>query len=442
MGSINVGAVPGPKSKALLERRQKAVSRGLATMHPLFIHSATGATLTDVDGNTFIDFTGGIGAMNIGHARPELVEAATAQAKRFTHTAIQVTGYEAYIALAEKLCQVAPIKGDKRAFIVTTGTEACENAIKFARAKTGRAAVIAFEHGFHGRSLGGLSLTSKYKPYKAGFGPFLPEIYRLPYPTYYREGLSPEEATARAKARLTEFLRVDVAGDEVAAIILETVLGEGGFLAPPPGFLQHLREVCTQHGILLVIDEVQCGFARTGKLFAIEHFGVEPDLITMAKSMAGGFPVAAVVGKAEIMDCVEPGALGGTYAGNPMAAAAALAAIEVIEKDKIVERSAELGKKLQSRLKGLQEKHPLIGDVRGIGPMMAIELVKDRGTREPASEATSKLVATARERGLLLLPTGTYSNVIRMLMPLVITDAQLDEAFEVLEGALKVAASV
>jgi 4-aminobutyrate aminotransferase/(S)-3-amino-2-methylpropionate transaminase len=436
MGTIRVAEVPGPKSKALLERRNRAVSRGLATTHPLFIQSASGATLTDVDGNVFIDFTGGIGAMNVGHARPEIAQAVSEQVRRFTHVAVQVNGYEPYVALAEKVCQLAPIRGDKKAFLVSTGTEAVENAIKFARAFTKRAAVIAFEHGFHGRSLGGLSLTSRYKPYKTGFGPFLPEIYRLAYPTWYRYGVSPEQATVQAKQRLAEFLRVDVAGDQVAALIVEPVLGEGGFLTPPPGFLEHLREVCTQHGILLVIDEVQSGFARTGKLFAIEHFGVEPDLVTMAKSMGGGMPIAAVVGRTEVMDCVEPGALGGTYAGNPSACAGALAAIEVIEKEKLVERAAKLGERLRTRLLVLQEKHALIGDVRGIGPMQAIELVKDRKSREPANDQTAAVVAKSRERGLLLLSTGTYANVIRFLMPIVISDAELDEALSVLDTVL------
>lgn len=433
--------VPGPKSKALLERRQRVVSRGLATAHPLFIEEASNATVTDVDGNVFIDFTGGIGALNVGHSRPEVVEAASAQARRFSHLAIQVNGYEPYVALAEKLCQVAPISGEKRAFLVTTGTEAVENAIKFARASTKRQGVVAFEHAFHGRSLGGLSLTSRWKPYKAGFGPYLPEIYRLPFPTAYRNGWSADEALAQTKKRIDEFFRTVAGPDQISAIILEGVLGEGGFLTPPPGMFQHLRELCDAHGMLLIVDEVQSGFARTGKLFAIEHHGVEPDLITMAKSMAGGFPVAAVVGRAQIMDCVEPGALGGTYAGNPMACAAALASIEVIERENLVERSQQLGAWMTDRLRATAEKNPLIGDIRGLGAMVAIELVKDRKTREPATEQTARVLALARERGLLLLVTGTYGNVVRFLMPLTITREQLDEGLDVLEAALAKAAS-
>ncbi len=433
--------IPGPKSKALLERRQRAVSRGLATAHPLFIEQSSGATITDVDGNTFIDFTGGIGALNVGHTRPEVVNAAIEQAKKFTHLAVQVNGYEPYVALAEKLCSIAPISGDKRAFLVTTGTEAVENAIKFARAYTKRQGVIAFEHAFHGRSLGGLSLTSRWKPYKAGFGPYLPEIYRLPFPTAYRNGWSADEALAHTKRRIDEFFRTVAGPDQISAIILEGLLGEGGFLTPPPGMFQHLRQLCDQHGMLLIVDEVQSGFARTGKLFAIEHHGVEPDLMTVAKSMAGGFPVAGVVGKAAIMDCVDPGALGGTYAGNPMACAAALASIEVIERENLVEKSQQLGGWIEGRMRLMAEKHPLIGDIRGLGAMQAIELVKDRKTREPATEETAKVLAFARERGLLLLVTGTYGNVVRFLMPLTITREELDEGLDVLEAALTKAAA-
>jgi 4-aminobutyrate aminotransferase/(S)-3-amino-2-methylpropionate transaminase len=438
------GPVPGPKSKELLARRQKSVARGLTTLHPLFIDRAHGATVTDVDGNTYLDFAGGIGALNIGHARPELVKAASEQGSRFTHTAIQVLGYEAYVACAEAICARVPISGEKRAFLVTTGTEAVENAIKLARSATKRSAVICFEHAFHGRSLGGLSLTSRYKPYKNGFGPYLPEIYRLPYPYGYRHGHTPAESLAWIKGRIDEFFRTVVAADQVAALIIETVLGEGGFLTPPPGFLEHLREVTAREGIAFIIDEVQCGFGRTGKLFAIEHFGVEPDMITTAKSLAGGFPLGAVVGKAQLIDCADPGALGGTYAGNPMACAAALEAINIIDRDRIPERAAALGQKLSEGLRRLQEKHALIGDVRGLGAMLAIELVTDRKTREPATAQTAAVVAAARERGLLLLPTGTLGNVIRFLMPVVIDfdgeNSALAEGLAVLDEALTIAA--
>lgn len=424
----------------MLARRQRAVSRGLATAHPIFIAQASGATVTDVDGNVFIDFTGGIGALNVGHARPEVITAAAEQSRRFTHLAVQVSGYEPYVALAEKLCSIAPISGEKRALLVTTGTEAVENAIKLARAYTGRQGVVAFEHAFHGRSLGGLSLTSRWKPYKAGFGPFLPEIYRLPFPTAYRNGWSQAEALAHTRQRIAEFFRTVAGPEQISAIILEGVLGEGGFLVPPPGMFQHLRELCDAHGMLLIVDEVQSGFARTGRLFAIEHHGVEPDLMTVAKSMAGGFPISGVIGRAEIMDCVDPGALGGTYAGNPMACAAALASIELIEREGLVARSQQLGAWMESRLQAIAEKHPLIGDIRGLGAMLAIELVKDRRTREPATEEAARVLAAARERGLLLLVTGTWGNVIRFLMPLTIAREALDEGLDVLELALAASA--
>jgi 4-aminobutyrate aminotransferase/(S)-3-amino-2-methylpropionate transaminase len=437
MGNIRlVTPVPGPKSQELLERRQRSVARGLSTLHPLFIERANNSNVTDVDGNTYIDFGGGIGTLNVGHARPELVRAAHEQAQKFTHTAIQVLGYEPYIALSEALAKSVPISGEKRAMLVSTGTEAVENAVKMARVYTKRAAVIVFEHAFHGRSFGGLSFTSRYKPYKAGFGPFLPEVYRLPYPYAYRMGMTNDEALAALKTRMNEFFATVVHGSEVCAIMLETVLGEGGFLVPPPGFLQYLREVCTQHGIVFIIDEVQSGFCRTGKLWAVEHYGVEPDLMTMAKSLAGGYPLGAVVGREKIVNAAEPGALGGTYGGNPVACAAALEALALVEKEKLPEKATTLGKKIQEKLSRLQEKYPLIGDVRGLGAMQAIELVEDRNTRAPAQPKTAAIVAASREKGLLLLPTGTLGNVIRFLMPLTIEDDVLAEGFGVLEQAI------
>jgi 4-aminobutyrate aminotransferase / (S)-3-amino-2-methylpropionate transaminase / 5-aminovalerate transaminase len=442
MGSIRLNTpVPGPKSQELLERRQRSVARGLSTVHPLFVSRAHNAHVTDVDGNTFIDFTGGIGTLNIGHTRAELVRAAKEQTERFTHTAIQVLGYEPYIACAEALCRVAPMSGDKRAMLVSTGTEAVENAVKMARVYTKRAAVVVFEHAFHGRSLGGLSFTSRYKPYKAGFGPFLPEVYRLPYPYSYRMGaVDDEDALGQAKARIAEFMHTVVAGSDIAAIMVETVLGEGGFIVPPKGFLAHLRDVCTQHGIVFIADEVQSGFCRTGKMWAIEHYGVEPDLMTVAKSIAGGFPLGAVVGRAPIVNAADPGALGGTYGGNPIACAAAIEAIAFAEREKLAEKGAALGKKIEARLAELNKKFSLIGEVRGLGAMQAIELVEDRTTRAPAQQKTQAIVAAARERGLLLLATGTLGNVIRFLMPLTIEDDVLAEGFNVLEQAMSTVA--
>lgn len=442
MGTINIkSGIPGPKSKELLARRQAVVARGLSTLHPLFLAHGRDSNVTDVDGNTFVDFTGGIGTLNVGHARPELAHAASAQAERLTHSAVQVLGYEPYVACAEALVRITPISGEKRVMLVSTGTEAVENAIKMARAYTKRPAIVCFEHAFHGRSLGGLSLTSRYRPYKAGFGPFLPEVYRLPYPYGYRLGLSEDESLRFIQARIAEFFHTVVAPQEVAAIIVETVLGEGGFLVPPKGFLEHLRAITQKEGIVFVVDEVQAGFCRTGKVFAIEHFGIEPDLMAVAKSFGGGFPLGAVVGRAPIVDVAEPGALGGTYGGNPMACAAALEVIRIVERDRLAERAQALGRKLSERLRGLAAKYSLIGDVRGIGAMQAIELVTDRTTREPATAKTQAIVGLARERGLLLLPTGTLGNVIRFLMPLTIGDDVLEEGLAVLEQSIALASS-
>ena len=434
-------AVPGPRSLALWERRKAVVARGLTTLHPVFLERGEGAAVTDVDGNRLLDFTGGIGALNVGHARPEVAKAVSDQAARLTHTAIQVTAYEPYVALAEKLCAIAPVAGPKKAFLVTTGTEAVENAVKLARAASGRPAVVCFEHAFHGRSLGALSFTSRARPYKFGMGPFLPEVYRLPYPTFYRQGLTPQAATEQFRARLAEFFRTVVAPEQVAALIVEPVLGEGGFLVPPPGYLQLLREETQKHGIQLVVDEVQSGFCRSGRMFAIENFGVQPDLVCMAKSLAGGLPLAAVVGKASIMDSAEPGALGGTYAGNPIACAAALEALLIMEREKLAERAQRLGEHLRARLEQLQQREPLVGDVRGLGAMLAIELVTDRATRAPATEETGRAVQIARSRGLLMLPTGTYANVLRFLVPLTVELPQVDEAVEVLAASLAAARS-
>jgi 4-aminobutyrate aminotransferase/(S)-3-amino-2-methylpropionate transaminase len=431
--------VPGPRSIALWERRQAAVARGLTTLHPIFLERGSGATVTDVDGNRLLDLTGGIGALNVGHARPEIASAIHEQAQKLTHSAIQVTGYEPYVALCEKLCAIAPIDGSKKAFLVTTGTEAVENAVKLARAATGRAGVVVFEHAFHGRSLGALSFTSRARPYKVGFGPFLPEVYRLPYPTFYRQGLTSAAALEASRARIAEFFRTVVAPEQVACLIIEPVLGEGGFLTPPPGFLEHLREVTQQHGIALVIDEVQSGFCRSGRMFAVEHARIQPDLICMAKSLAGGMPLGAVVGRAAIMDSAEPGALGGTYAGNPVSCAAALEAIAIMEREDLAGRARQVGEHLRAKLEAMRDRQPLIGDVRGLGAMLAIELVKDRETRAPATEETARIVALARGRGLLILPTGTYGNVLRFLVPLTVELEQLDEALAVLESVIAVA---
>ena len=426
-----VGDVPGPKSRALAERQARAVTRGLSVAHPVFISHASGSTVTDVDGNTFLDFAGGIGVMNVGHARPEVVDAVSASARRVTHTAFQVAGYEAYIAVAERLCALAPIAGDARALLMSTGAEAVENAIKIARVATGRAAVLCFEHAFHGRTMLGMTLTGKTVPYKSGFGPFVPEVYRLPYPYPFRGvGLAPWN--------FEQQLQTLIQPRDLAAVIIEPVLGEGGFITPPPEFWPALRGFCDRHQILLIADEIQTGFGRTGTMFASEQLGIAPDLMTMAKSMAGGMPLSAVVGRAAVMDAVPKGGVGGTYGGNPVACSAALAAMTIIERELVGSgRAAAVGARVRARMTALAERVELIGEVRGLGAMIAIELVRDRLTREPASSETQAIITAARNHGLLLLSAGTYGNVIRFLMPLSISDAELDEGLGIVEDALR-----
>ena len=382
-----------------------------------------GATLTDVDGNTFIDFTGGVGCLNVGHAHPHVVEAVQEQAARFLHTDFTIVPYEVYVSLAERLLALAPFRGPAKAAFFNAGTEAVENAVKFARVYTGRPAVIAFEGGFHGRTLLSLTLTSKTHPYKAGLGPFAPEVYRVPFPDEYRGVTAADALAALERALVTQ-----VAAETVAAIVVEPVQGEGGFIVAPPEFLAGVREICDRHGIVLVVDEVQTGFGRTGRMFAIEHYGVEPDLITVAKSLAGGLPLSGVLGKAAIMDAPGDGAIGGTYVGNPVALAAARAVLDVFEDEGLVDRAERIGETIRGRMQEWQRRHPQIGDVRGLGAMLAIELVEDRATKKPAPELASAVAAAAAERGLLLLKAGTHSNCIRVLCPLVISDTEVDEA--------------
>jgi 4-aminobutyrate aminotransferase/(S)-3-amino-2-methylpropionate transaminase len=438
-----VSAIPGPKSQALGERRARVVAPGLATAHPIFISHAEGATMTDVDGNTYLDFAGGIGVMNVGHARAEVAKAIAEQAARLTHAAFQVAGYESYVAVCEALCRLAPGAHDKRALLLSTGAEAVENAIKVARLHTKRAAVLCFEHAFHGRTLLGMTLTGKAMPYKAGFGPFAPEVYRLPFPYAYR-GFSPFGADPRVDASdpasLERALKPIVAPGDLAAIIIEPVLGEGGFLPAPAPFLKGLREFCDRHGALFIADEVQTGFARTGTMFACERLGIVPDLLATAKSIAGGLPLGAVVGRADVMASVHPGGLGGTFAGNPVACAAALESISILEQLIKKGRPEAVGVRIHERMSRIARELPLIGDVRGLGAMQAIELVRDPATREPATAETSAIAAAARARGVLLLSAGTFSNVIRFLAPLSISDEHLEEGLAVVEACLREAA--
>ena len=423
--------IRGPRSQEILARKHRVVAAPLSIYLPIVAAEGRGATLTDVDGNTFIDFTGGVGCLNVGHANPRVVEAAQEQLARFSHTDFTIVPYEVYVTLAERLCALAPISGPTKAAFFNAGTEAVENAIKFARSFTRRPAVIAFEGGFHGRTLLSLSLTSKTHPYKAGLGPFAPEVYRVPFAQDYRGPSATEALAALERALVTQ-----VAAETVAAIVIEPVQGEGGFQVAPLEFMEGVRAICDRHGIVLVVDEVQTGFSRTGKLFAIEHYAVEPDLITVAKSIAGGLPLSGVIGKAEVMDAPGDSAIGGTYVGNPVAQAAALAVLDVIEEEGLNERATALGDAMRARIEEWQTRWPRIGDVRGLGAMLAIELVQDPATREPAPDLATTVVEHAAEHGLLLLKSGIYSNCIRVLTPLVLTDAELDEALGVWEDAL------
>jgi 4-aminobutyrate aminotransferase/(S)-3-amino-2-methylpropionate transaminase len=427
-------AIPGPRSEEILARKQRVIAEPLSIFLPVVIENGEGATLTDVDGNTFIDFTGGVGCLNVGHANPRVVEAVQEQAAKFLHTDFTIVPYETYVTLAERLIALSPFSGPAKAAFFNAGTEAIENAIKFARSYTKRPAVIAFEGGFHGRTLLAMSMTSKTHPYKAGLGPFAPEVYRVPFAQDYRG-----PSAAEALAALERALVTHVAAESVAAIVVEPIQGEGGFVVAPREFMQGLRRICDDNGIVLIVDEVQTGFGRTGKMFAIEHYGIEPDLITVAKSIAGGLPLSGVIGKAEIMDAPPDSAIGGTYVGNPVAQAAALAVLDVFEEDGLVERAARLGETIRARMDGWAGRWDAIGDVRGVGAMLAIELVHDRETKDPAPEVASGIVEAAAERGLLLLKSGIYSNCIRVLCPLTLSDEELDEALSVWEEALEAA---
>jgi 4-aminobutyrate aminotransferase/(S)-3-amino-2-methylpropionate transaminase len=425
-------AIPGPRSAEILARKERVVAEPLTITLPVVIDRGEGATLTDVDGNTFIDFTGGVGCLNVGHANPRVVEAVSEQAARFMHTDFTIVPYETYVTLAERLIALSPFHGPAKAAFFNAGTEAVENAIKFARASTKRPAVIAFEGGFHGRTLLSLSLTSKTHPYKAGFGPFAPEVYRLPFAQDYRGPSAREALDALERALITT-----VAAETVAAMVIEPVQGEGGFVVAPPEFLEGVRRICDENGIVLVVDEVQTGFGRTGKMFAVEHYGIEPDLMTVAKSIAGGLPLSGVIGKAAIMDAVPDSGIGGTYVGNPVALAAALAVLDVFDEEGLVERAGAIGETIRARMRAWFDRWDAIGDVRGLGAMLAVELVADRETKAPAAEIASRVVEAAAERGLLLLKSGIYSNCIRVLVPLVIGDGELEEALGLWEEALE-----
>jgi 4-aminobutyrate aminotransferase/(S)-3-amino-2-methylpropionate transaminase len=419
------------KNADLHERRQAAIPRGVGNSLAVYADRAHNAELWDVEGRRYVDFASGIAVLNTGHLHSHVKAAMASQLEKLTHGCFQVTPYESYIALAEKLNQLAPGPTPKKTIFLSTGAEAVENAIKIARYATKRSAIIAFTGGFHGRTLACIALTGKVQPYKAGFGPMLPEVFHVPFPMAYH-GVTPDDSLAA----IEQLFKADVDPQRVAAIIIEPVQGEGGFYIAPPEFLRALRALCDKHGILLIADEIQTGFARTGRTFAIEHSGVEPDLMTVAKSIAGGVPLSAVIGKAQIMDAPVVGGLGGTFAGSPLACAAGLAVLEVLEKENLNQRAQELGAKLVSKLKALQAKLPCIGEVRALGMMVAIELVKNRRADAPDADLTRAVVQAAGRRGLILLSCGLYSNVIRILAPLTIPEAQLEEGLGLLEQSL------
>jgi 4-aminobutyrate aminotransferase / (S)-3-amino-2-methylpropionate transaminase / 5-aminovalerate transaminase len=415
--------IPGPRSREILDRKARVIAEPLSIYLPIVIEEAHGATITDVDGNTFIDFTGGVGCLNVGHSNPRVVEAAKEQIERFTHTDFTIVPYENYIALAERLLELVPIGGEKRAAFFNSGAEAVENAVKFARSYTRRPAVIAFDGGFHGRTLLALSLTSKTHPYKAGLGPFAPEVYRVSFDDL-------DEIEKAFKTR--------IAAEEVAAIVFEPVQGESGFIVPSQEFVEGVREICDANGIVMVADEVQTGFCRTGKVFAMEHFGVEPDLMTIAKSIAAGLPLSGVVGRAPIMDAPEDSAVGGTYVGNPVAIAAAHAVLDTIAEERLVDRAVEVGETIRARMESWRDRFDSVAEVRGLGAMLAIEL---RQNGEPAADLATAVADAAARNGLLILKAGIHGNCIRVLVPLVIGDSELDEALGAWEEALEEASA-
>jgi 4-aminobutyrate aminotransferase / (S)-3-amino-2-methylpropionate transaminase / 5-aminovalerate transaminase len=423
--------IPGPRSRAILARERQAVASPLIVHAPIVAERARGSTITDVDGNRFVDFVGGVGVANVGHNHPRVVEAIAEQVERFLHTDYTVVPYEGYVALAERLGALVPISGDTRAAFFNAGAEAVENAVKLARLFTKRQGVIAFEGAFHGRTWMALTMTSRIHPFKTGLGPFAPEVYRAPFPNAYR---GPD--TEAALAALRRMFTTHVAPEHVAAIVLEPQQGEGGFLPAPPEFVAGLRSICDEHGIVLVADEVQTGFGRTGRMFGMEHFDVEPDLVVLAKSIAGGLPLSGVVGRASIMDAPHAGAIGGTFIGNPVALAAAGAVLDVFAEEQLVARAVLLGDALRARMLDWQARWPQIGDVRGLGAMLAIELVRDPATKEPAPELAKAVIDEALQRGVLLLKAGVHGNCIRVLCPLTISDAELDDGLRAWEEAL------
>jgi len=427
------------RSEELSKLRKEHVPKGVFNTHPIFVQRAQGALIQDVDGKEYIDFAGGIGVQNVGHCATKIVDAIRNQAEKYIHTCFHVAMYEPYLELAKRLNEVTPGDFPKMTMFANSGAEAVENGIKIARYYTKRQGIIAFENGFHGRTLLAMSLTSKVKPYKWGFGPFAPEVYRMPFAYCYRcsYGRTYPDCGIRCAETLRDFFINQVSADQVAAIIAEPVQGEGGFITPPKEYFKKLKEMCEENGIVFIMDEIQSGMGRTGYLFASEYFEVEPDIILSAKSLAAGMPLSAITGRAEIMDAPHVGGLGGTYGGNPVSCAAALAVLDTIEQENLLKRGQELGKKVRGAFEELQSKYEIIGDVRGLGPMLALELVKDRKTKEPAADEAKRLVQIAFEKGLVILSCGNFSNVIRILMPLSIEEPQLEKGLAILEEGLE-----
>ena len=426
------------KTDSLLKERNKHIPQGPFNTHPIFIEKAKGAMITDVEGKEYIDFAGGIGVNNVGHCNEEVLKAVQDQIQKYIHPCFHVVMYEPYVELAKKLNEITPGNFPKKTMFVNSGAVAVENAIKIARHATGRPAIIAFEDAFHGRTLLALSLTSKMKPYKFGFNPYAPEIYRMPYAYCYRcvFGLGYPFCELRCAYFLKEFFHTHISSEQVAALIIEPVLGEGGFVVPPKEYFKILYKICQENGIVFIADEVQTGFGRTARMFAMEHYEVAPEMIIMAKSMANGFPLSAVTGKTELMDHPQVGGLGGTYAGNPVACRAGLAVIEQFKKKNLLARGENIGEKVMEKFKEFQERYEVVGDVRGLGAMVGMELVTDRKTKEPATTLTKQLINLCREKGLLMISAGTHSNIIRPLMPLVITDQQLDKGLSIIKECM------
>lgn len=425
-------------NESLLKERNKHIPQGTFNVHPIFVKKAWGAVITDVEGKEYIDFTGGIGVNNIGHCNEEVLKAVEDQIQKYIHTCFHVVMYEPYIELARRLNEITPGGFLKKTMFANSGAEGVENAIKIARHATNRSATIAFEDAFHGRTLLALSLTSKMKPYKFGFGPYAPEIYRMPYAYCYRcaFGLEYPSCEVRCAYFLKDFFHTNISAEQVAALIIEPVLGEGGFVVPPKEYFKVLYKICKEEGIVFIADEVQTGFGRTAKMFAMEHYEVEPDIVVMAKSIGGGFPLSAITGRAELMDHPQVGGLGGTFAGNPVSCRAALVVVDQFEKKGLLSRAEKIGKIVLDKFQEFKEEYPIVGDVRGLGAMVGLELVADRKTKEPATGHTKQLVNRCREKGLLLIPAGTYSNIIRPLMPLIISDEQLNKGLSIIDEAL------